>query len=274
MDGKQPQITRQKAFSDGTINLPRNLVHTAIGLSLQEDNSDDTDNTDTHIDPPFPQTSVNITNDTSTAPFYRIRSIPSSLEMMGIADDDTTSNKIEPHGWSVYIHTGALHFIFHLLLISLFETLFFWLFISQQEDQALTGLVNTYTGRAFSSCSNLTGQQRAEIRTWVSLFLNTSSALAMAETSAADRHTLNGILLRNSLLYFGGLTTTFGLLVSTALLRRLTLHWKRIVGENLLLVALLGLYEWMFFHTVALQYHAITPEELDGMIIREFEESC
>jgi hypothetical protein len=274
---------RQKAYSDSHIQLPRNLANPGIGLSLQDDDNEteQSDEESPHLttdiipDPPVPTTfSIN----DSTVPFYRIRTVPSSLELMAAV---TTTNGefhsiAEPAniGWTTQLHTGALHLVFHLLLISLFETLFFWLFISQQEDEALTGLVNTYTDRAFSPCSNMTAQQRTDLRIWVSFFLNTSTALSSADAAAADRHILNGILIRNSWLYFGGLTTTFGLLVSTALLRRLTVRWGHLVGENLGLVAMLGLYEWMFFRTVALQYHAITPAELDGMIIREFEASC
>ena len=66
----------------------------------------------------------------------------------------------------------------------------------------------------------------------------------------------------------------FGLLTSTAILRRLHVQWIRLLGENLGLVILLGLYEWMFFHTVALRYQAVTPSELDGMIVTEFQTDC
>lgn len=265
-------MPRQKAYSDSHIHLPRNLATPNIGLSLQDEDTEEADEESPHLTTDIPIPTTYSIND-SSVPFYRIRTIPSSLELMAAATEEPKSHQAT-FGWTIRLHTGALHFVFHLLLISLFETLFFWLFISQQEDEALTGLVNTYTERAFSPCSNLTAQQRTELRTWVSLFLNTSTALTSADAAATDRRMLNGILLRNSWLYFGGLTTTFGLLVSTALLRRLTVRWTHIVGENLGLVALLGFYEWMFFRTVALQYHAITPAELDGMIIREFEESC
>jgi hypothetical protein len=218
-------------------------------------------------------------------PFYRIRTIPSSLELIAAAAAAATEEEMEPplnanQGWraiqpyTVTLHTAALHGTFHLLLISLFETLFFWLFVSRQEDSALTGLVNTYTGRAFATCATLTPLQRADLREWVSLFLNTSTAVTEAATAAEERQAFNSALLRNSWLYFGGLATAFGLLTSTAHLRRLPVRWSHLVGENLALVTFLGLYEWMFFRTVALQYRAVTPAELDGMVVSEFLADC
>ena len=252
-----PPPPRQKAYSDGSINLPRNLASADVGLSLEE-----------QMPPP------------SVATFYRIRSIPSSLELMALENSrsqDVTAPTVQ---WNQFIHYSvtthrvALHFLFHLLLISLFETLFFWQFISRQEDNALTGLVNTYTSRAFSVCSNLTSQQRGDLRTYVSIFLDANSTLAAASASAEDRRTFNDILVRNSWLYFGGLATLFGLLTSTAHLRGLNVNWGKLVAENMGLVTLLGIYEWMFFRTVALRYQAVTPAELDGMIVSEFQVAC
>ena len=245
---------RQKAHSDGHIQLPRNLALMDLGLPLDEQ-------------PP---------------PFHRIQTIPSSLELMAAAaaEEEATQEPPSTNRWScispftVTVHTAALHGIFHLLLISLFETLFFWLFVSRQEDSALTGLVNTYTGRAFATCATMSPLQRADLREWVSVFLNTSTAITEAATAAEERQAFNSALLRNSWLYFGGLATAFGLLTSTAHLRRLPVRWTHLIGENLALVTFLGLYEWMFFRTVALQYRAVTPAELDGMVVSEFLTDC
>jgi hypothetical protein len=70
------------------------------------------------------------------------------------------------------------------------------------------------------------------------------------------------------------MATTFGLLTSTAVLRRIPIRWGRLIGENVGMIIMLGLYEWMFFSTVALRYQAVTPAELDGMVVSEFQASC
>lgn len=252
----QPQV-RQKSLSESHIQLPRTLAFVDIGYPLEEEGTPPTQ-------------------------YRRIRSIPSALELTSLEFPEPTS-AAQPtrfptaFPWSkatASAHRVALHFTFHLLLISLFETLFFWQFVSRQEDSALTGLVNTYTGRAFAVCSNFTDAQKTDLRNFLGLFLNTTTALQAATDAATNRQAFNGALLRNSWLYFGGLATVFGLLTSTALLRRIPVRWGHLVGENLGLVAFLGLYEWMFFHTVALRYEAVTPAELDGMVLTEFQGAC
>lgn len=249
------QPRRQKAHSDGHIQLPRNLVlmDMDMGLSLDE------------MEAPQQQG------------FRRLRTIPSSLELMAM-EEMPAPQPLPDWGpikrATVALHCGAVYFTFHMLLISLFETLFFWQFVSRQEDGALTGLVNTYTDRAFSVCMNMTTQERIDLRTWLSMFLNTTTVLEDATIAATNRHTFNDSLLQHSWLYFGGIATIFGLLTSTAVLRRIPIRWGHVIGENLGMIIMLGLYEWMFFSTVALRYQAVTPAELDGMVISEFQTSC
>jgi hypothetical protein len=244
--------SKQRALSDSHIHLPRNFE--LLDLS-----------TTTPGEEPQPPPG-----------FTRIRTIPSSLELMVLEETRPPSPALpgRVHRACTRAHRHALHFLTHLLLISLFETLFFWQFVSRQEDGALTGLVNTYTGRAFAPCATLSPIQRADLRTWFALFLNATAVTTAANTAAQERHAFNAALLRNSWLYFGALATTVGLLASTARLRGIQLHWRRLIGENLALVTLLGLYEWMFFRTVALQYQSVTPAELDGLVVTEFEGSC
>ena len=160
------------------------------------------------------------------------------------------------------------------MLISLFETLFFWLFISRTEDAALVTLVNSYTGNLLNACQNLSVPQRTAVLDILNLFINGTATDAAGATAAADRAAFNGQLLRNSWLYFGGglalLTATLG----AALWRRLQMRWGQILAENLVLVLLLGAYEWMFFRSVVLRYQAVTPAELDRMVVDQVEAAC
>jgi hypothetical protein len=174
----------------------------------------------------------------------------------------------------VIAHRWGIRFTLHLLLISIFETVFFWKYVAPSEDTALTGLVNTYTNSAFGTCENMTATERNLTVAIFNALVNTTTTLQDAVAAAASRSSDNDILYRNSWLYFGGLCTAFGLLASTAPLRRIQINWGHIVGENLALVTLLGIYEFMFFHTVAFRYRAVSPEELDGLVVSEFTTTC
>jgi hypothetical protein len=68
--------------------------------------------------------------------------------------------------------------------------------------------------------------------------------------------------------------TVFGSLAAFGYHRRYKTEWYQLVGENLTLVTLLGLYEWMYFSTVVLRYQAISMPELDRMVADEFKADC
>jgi hypothetical protein len=169
--------------------------------------------------------------------------------------------------------TWALRFSIHLFLISVFETLFFWLYVSRSEDRALIGLVNTYMTGLLDSCATMTPVQRATTNDIISALINVTTVDSEGAAAAAIRTTYNDILFRNSWLYISALFILC-ILLGCAPCRNRPLPWRSLIAENLALVTLLGLYEWMFFRTVALQYRAITTAELDRMVIDELVAAC
>jgi len=172
------------------------------------------------------------------------------------------------------IHGYALRFSIHLTLISLFETLFFWKFVSKTEDAVLINLINDYTSGFMNACSGLTDSQRAMLRELVDRAINPASVDVAAIAAMQQRDLINNALLQNSWIYFGGLLTTVAGLSAWGIFRRYKTDWPAIVGENLGLVTLLGLYEWMYFSTIILKYQAISMPELDRMVLDNFQASC
>ena len=52
------------------------------------------------------------------------------------------------------------------------------------------------------------------------------------------------------------------------------MKWRKIVGENVVLIMFLGIYEFVFFRTIIFNYKAISMDELDQRIINEFNQAC
>lgn len=182
-------------------------------------------------------------------------------------------HQLQPSLWT-RAHIEALRFSIHLTLISVFETLFFWLFVSQSEDAALVHLVNSYTTNVLASCAAMPPQQRATVTGLIDVFVNQTVVDTLGAAAAADRAAWNGGLRNASWYYVGGLA---GLTVTLSALARCLkrrVPWRSLLAENVVLVALLGLYEWMFFHTVVFRYKAVTPAELDQMVVDELLTSC
>jgi hypothetical protein len=93
-------------------------------------------------------------------------------------------------------------------------------------------------------------------------------------SAAAVRAAYNGNLLTTSWIYVGSLITLSSSLAFSAAYRRLPIQWRQLGLENLVLILLLGIYEFMFFSTVVYPYESISMPELDRMLINEIDASC
>jgi hypothetical protein len=174
------------------------------------------------------------------------------------------------HRWMSW----ALRFSLHLSLIGLFETLFFWQFVSKSEDEALISLIGNYVDGALSACPGLPVPERQQIDNFINTFINSTLVNLAGDAAYQHRTAYNSTLVRNSWLYFGCMTAIFASLVGTTCLKRWPMKWRKIVGENVVLIMFLGIYEFVFFRTIIFNYKAISMDELDQRIINEFNQAC
>jgi hypothetical protein len=179
-----------------------------------------------------------------------------------------------PSGWQHGCLPWSLRFNLHLLLIALFETFFFWLYVSKSEDTALVGLVNSYTDGVFAACATMTPAALNLTNTVFDALVDRTVVDRDGVIAATARATYNHDLLGKTWLYVGSLGLLFVFQAAIARRLRVPVPWSHVIGENVALVTLLGLYEWMFFHTVVFRYHSITPAELDRMVVDEFGAAC
>jgi hypothetical protein len=170
--------------------------------------------------------------------------------------------------------TWSLRFAVHLVLISMFETVFFWLYVSKSEDKALIGLINTYATAVTDGCRLMTPTDRQIMSDILSALINTTIVDVAGQVAATERTVFNDTLFRNSWLYVAGLLSLVATLGTAASRLNRPIPWRLVIGENVALVSCLGLYEWMFFHTIAFKYRAISTAELDRMVVDEFNAAC
>ena len=173
-----------------------------------------------------------------------------------------------------FLHRWSRRFSVHVTLIALFETLFFWLFVSKTEDSSLVGLVNDYAGELLRQCDSMNTSQRIVFMGLVDQLVNQTQVATQGAAAATARGLANGALRTNSWVYFGSLVVLTGGLAVGAKYRRLPVHWRQLVCENLCLIIVLGLYEYMFFSTVVYPYQSISQPELNRMLLTEIDASC
>jgi len=170
------------------------------------------------------------------------------------------------------LYLYALRFSVHLTLISIFEALFFWKFVVKTEDTALTQVIESYAASLMNGCANLTYMQRDILRDFVDDSFNGTATDAL--TAYMQREVYNRILFRNSWLICGCLGLTCTSLVAVGFIKGYPVDWKIIAGDNLALVTLLGMYEWIFFSNIVLKYKTISQQELNGIILDQFNAQC
>lgn len=173
--------------------------------------------------------------------------------------------------WLDSAHRHAIRFTMHLTLIALFETIFFWHIVAPSEDSALINLIQSYTGGLVSTIRAATPTQRASFANFFDSIVNTTQVDAQGSAASIGRADYNRELARNSWLYVIGVAGLSGVLSAAAPIRRLPIKWGPMIGENIALIVLLGLYEYMFFRTIIFKYRATTMEELDSMVVDQIQ---
>lgn len=170
--------------------------------------------------------------------------------------------------------TRFLGFGVHLTLVSLFETLFFFLFISKSEDNGLQNMINNYITTVVSSCNTWSPNTTLIINDVLSALINRNQTLAQASQAATNRAAFNHTLFVQAWLYVGGLATLVALGAAASRLTHRRIAWRRVLMENLFMVTLLGLYELTFFKTIIYNYENISLPELDGFIVNQLNSQC
>ena len=169
---------------------------------------------------------------------------------------------------------AILRFLFHITLISIFESVFFFYYVSSLEDNGINNTLGQLLDGVVSTCANSTAFSRNITNDILSLFLNSTVIIAEGNNAYAVRKVTNDRLSMRSWIYVGGLSGLFTLLTAVALARKVRVKWKKLVLENLVLVAILAAYEYTFFSTIIFPYTPITGDEIARNAVYEFQGRC
>ncbi len=169
----------------------------------------------------------------------------------------------------------ALGFLFHITLISVFESLFFYYFISRSEDKGILTTVNNLLHEVTRTCPWPTNQT-VILRDLFKLFVNTTSLQIAASSALQSRTAYNNAIFLQSWMYVVGLSSTCLLMFAIAkwrsyLTRSMLL---RILLENIGLVLLLGAYEFLFFKTIIYKYDSISVLEIENYAANQLQTIC
>jgi hypothetical protein len=167
-----------------------------------------------------------------------------------------------------------LRLLFHISLISAFESVFFFFYVSTLEDAGIISVVGGFIQSAVQTCANSTQDGRALAKIVLSYFVNASTVDAAGAAALGTRTQSNAVLANQSWYYVGGCFGLFVACVSYAKCRRVTIVWRKIVLDNAAMVVLLAAYEYMFFSTIIKPYTPITGDEIAQRAVNQLNASC
>ena len=166
-------------------------------------------------------------------------------------------------------------FFIHLFLISLFELIFFFCFVTKYEDKAINSVFTSITNSATSVCNNLTTPDKQIVDYIINLVVNGSELEKNSYDNYNIRNNYNYNLMINAVFYFVGVFIINIIIILTNIFYyKRKINFKGILLDNLIMITFLGIYEYLFFSTIVFNYLTITPQELEYNIYNNAIQSC
>lgn len=153
----------------------------------------------------------------------------------------------------------------HITLISVFETVFFFMYVSRSENDGILKTLDVYYKPFLNECYSWSPTFRSDlldILDWAGA-ANQTVVDAAGRVAAAERSAENLHLLWLSLGYTAGCIGIGAICITTLVWSKRRVKWKELVGEHIFFVIILGLYEWFFFRTIIYNYNTLSTPELN-----------
>jgi len=171
-------------------------------------------------------------------------------------------------------YNRLLGFAFHITLISIFETIFFFQFVSQTEDKGLQKMVEGYINGILTSCDTWSSNTTLFVNDVLTDLINATAVYQQNQQAVQNRHSENDALQVKAWLYVIGLASVTGVTIVLGHQASLRFAWKRILVDNALMVTLLGIYEFLFFKTIIYNYQNLSLPELNEYVVNQLQQTC
>ena len=168
-----------------------------------------------------------------------------------------------------------ISYTFHLLLIAGFEIIFFNFFILSFENNSLIGLFDQIIQPIINTCSNLPNNSKVILDNFINLYVNETIINENANNDYINRMNVNKLVYHTSIYYFVGiLCFLISLVITNFVYFKQKIKYIVIITDNIIMITILGIYEYIFFSTIIFRYMLITPNELFKITIKHILSTC
>ena len=200
--------------------------------------------------------------------------IPSTEPLDTIQEQVTPLQTVAHWKYEQYACELVIKLLLHISLISIFETLFYFLYVSALENNGIVKTVDIFINGAANGCRNMSSIDIQLIDDVLESFLNASQIIAAGNQEEAARAICNKNISNQAWYYVAGLSGVFMFAIGYVKKRKIAISWRPIILENVAMVCLLALYELMFFDTIIYPYEPISTNEIGRNAVQRLQNTC
>jgi hypothetical protein len=161
-----------------------------------------------------------------------------------------------------------------LVLIATFELVFFNFYIINYENNSLISLTTQLIQPMLDSCSNLKNMSKIIVDDFINIFINQTIINNNANSDLISRNINNSNLTFLSLVYYTGVLCMFFFLLLINTFLRKKIDYMMIFIDNVIMIVILGVYEYIFFENIIFKYSTMGPNELIKNVINQLLNKC
>jgi hypothetical protein len=168
----------------------------------------------------------------------------------------------------------CIKLLLHITLISIFETLFYFLYVSSLENSGIEWTVDTFINGAVNGCKSLNSTQIKNLNNILEKYIDASHVINTGNLQQSVRILYNDHISLRAWIYIGGFVSLFSMVFTYIKCRRIKIGWTYIILENTAMVLLLALYELVFFNTIIYPYQPLSSDEIERNAIQQLQNGC
>ena len=207
--------------------------------------------------------------------FRKITSIQQDLNLGINESSEIRENRywilFKRHKGSIIRIFGKIfYYVLHLMLISLFETMFYFNYVSVEEDNGITGQIIGLIEPIGEICEDLSEGIREEIKERLEGF-NSS----IYEDAYNERMEYNNRLRKDAMMIVYVMIVICCIIgIVLYIVDKKRLSWKQMILDTIVMVGVLGIYEYSFFMKYVSKYKVIGTSEIEWKIRNYLISAC
>ena len=164
-------------------------------------------------------------------------------DRIDVISEETVSVKKKIVHWKYekQIVEVFIKLLLHITLISIFETLFYFLYVSSLENNGIIQTVNTFVDGASGQCQGMSPVDIEIVDDILEPYINATSIIEQGNIEELERIEYNKGISLKAWMYVGILMGLFVVTTVYIKLRRIEIKWSSVILENVAMVVLLAL---------------------------------